>query len=195
GIYNISYLPLVFSLTYLLFVIRILFIFPIEKISIPLLEITIIFLVMTSLSSILYLHQQPLGVELCLTVVFLTNLSDVFALLGGATLGKKHLLPQISPNKTIAGVITALVATVGLAFIFNQGLGLGLDGWAVIFFGSIISISAQAGDLVASFAKRQAGIKDFGNLIPGHGGILDRCDSLIFSLPIAILCLVGIGTI
>jgi len=193
--YSIALFPFVVILVFLSLIASVIFLCRFDEIYNALIGITMIFLILTSLSSILYLRGKTHGLELCLTVVFLTNISDAFALLGGTFLGKRQLLPEISPNKTVAGAVIGLLSTLMFAFIFNNFLVLGLFWWQIVIMGCVISISAQLGDLVASFAKRKAGIKDFGSALPGHGGVLDRCDSLIFSLPATILLLLGLGTI
>ncbi len=129
-------------------------------------------------------------------VIFLTGFlsaigCDTFAFFGGMLFGKHKLAPAVSPNKTIEGSITGTVVTTaicaGLWFLFKDYIGYEL--WAVVVTVAVCTIVGQVGDLCASFIKREAGIKDFGNLIPGHGGALDRIDSLMFSVPTAYILL------
>jgi phosphatidate cytidylyltransferase len=115
---------------------------------------------------------------------------DTGAYAAGMTMGKHKLAPVLSPNKTIEGAIggTALATLLGAAYglilyhigIMEQNFVL---GYAAITF--ICSIFAQIGDLSASAIKRQKDVKDYGNIIPGHGGVLDRFDSIIFAAPVA----------
>ncbi len=116
---------------------------------------------------------------------------DTFALLGGMAFGKHKLAPTVSPNKTIEGSISGTVVTTaitaGLWFLLKDYVGYEL--WKIVVTVVICTIVSQIGDLSASFIKREAGIKDFGNLIPGHGGALDRIDSLMFSIPTAYILL------
>jgi phosphatidate cytidylyltransferase len=114
------------------------------------------------------------------------ELNDVFAYLSGRTLGRRKLAPNTSPNKTIAGALgalvltTALVATVG-HFVFR---GSAVDRWYhLVGLGLIVSVAGQFGDLMLSSIKRDLGMKDMSHLIPGHGGLLDRFDSLLLVAP------------
>jgi phosphatidate cytidylyltransferase len=120
---------------------------------------------------------------------------DTGAYAAGRWLGKRELIPHISPSKTLEGVAGGLVvATVGSAI----GTWLiGLPVWHALFMGPIVSLAAQAGDLAESLLKRAAGRKESGFLIPGHGGMLDRVDSFLFAAPILAgyaLFVVGSGT-
>lgn len=107
---------------------------------------------------------------------------DTGAYLTGRWLGRRHMLDHISPSKTIEGLTGGLiVATVG------AGIGaflLGLDAWHPLVIGPLVGLAAQAGDLAESMIKRAAGRKESGLLMPGHGGILDRMDSLLFAAPV-----------
>lgn len=126
---------------------------------------------------------------LLLVVVF----TDMGAYLIGCAFGKKKLCPTISPNKTVGGAIGGLVCgtVMGLAFVIIvekllfKGSLFGYTGiWnyvLIIVMTLILSVSTQIGDLLASKLKRQYGIKDYGNIFPGHGGVMDRFDSLIFT--------------
>lgn len=108
--------------------------------------------------------------------------TDTFAYIFGMLLGKKKLFERISPKKTVEGAIGGLVGAVVLAFLATRLLELSAAGplMAITGFGSIF---AQAGDFCASYFKRIAQIKDYGDLIPGHGGIMDRFDSILFAAP------------
>lgn len=119
--------------------------------------------------------------------VFLASwLTDVFAFLVGMAIGKHHFT-DISPKKTIegciGGILGAVLSIVIYTAILNNFLGFNISYLIVILAGICLSIISQVGDLAASIIKRYAGIKDFSNLIPGHGGMLDRIDSLIFVAP------------
>lgn len=108
--------------------------------------------------------------------------TDVMAYFTGYFLGKHKLCPKISPKKTIEGAIGGIAGSVILCSVF--GYLLSEESMIhFIFIGFFGSIVAQAGDLTASVFKRKMGIKDYGNLIPGHGGILDRFDSVLFTAP------------
>ncbi len=108
--------------------------------------------------------------------------SDVFAYLTGSMIGKHKLFERLSPKKTwegsIGGLLFALLAAYILSIIYNQ---LSLVEWMILAV--IIVIAGTLGDLSESFLKRQAGVKDSGKLLPGHGGILDRFDATLFATP------------
>lgn len=108
--------------------------------------------------------------------------SDVFAYLVGSAIGKHRLFERISPKKSwegsVGGLIFALVAAFVLSLIYPQ---LGLVNWLVLAV--IIVITGTFGDLAESKLKREAGVKDSGNILPGHGGVLDRFDATIFAVP------------
>jgi phosphatidate cytidylyltransferase len=112
---------------------------------------------------------------------------DSAAFFGGTALGKHKLFPRVSPNKSWEGAIFGLVFAM-LTMILAKNLVLEFLDWtSVIVIGIIVGTIGQAGDLVESLFKRDAGVKDSSNLIPGHGGIFDRFDSLLFSAPVILL--------
>lgn len=121
--------------------------------------------------------------------VFITSwMTDVFAYLVGKSIGKHHFT-DVSPKKTIegciGGTIGATICVMLYTFVLNKFVGLDINYIIILFAGILLSIIGQIGDLSASVIKRYAGIKDYSNLIPGHGGMLDRIDSLIFIAPFA----------
>lgn len=123
--------------------------------------------------------------------VFLASwLTDVFAFLVGKAIGKHHFT-DISPKKTIEGCIGGTVGSIICIIIYtvllNSFAGFNLNIWLVIAVGVVLSIIGQIGDLAASTIKRYVGIKDYSDLIPGHGGMLDRVDSVIFIAPFTYL--------
>lgn len=123
-------------------------------------------------------------------LLIITILTDTFALFTGKLIGKHKMAPIISPNKTYEGFIGGMIAGVVTAVVFyhvaiNSSLPLSI----LILITTILSVVGQLGDLVFSAIKRYYGEKDFSNLIPGHGGILDRFDSLIFVVLASILFL------
>lgn len=107
-------------------------------------------------------------------------ISDTSAFFVGRAWGKHHLAPATSPKKTWEGAIGGAVASIIVSIVLGIVLSLPLTYWQLALSGCIISIVAQLGDLVESLLKRTRGVKDSGNLVPGHGGILDRIDSFIF---------------
>ena len=124
-----------------------------------------------------------------LVVSFVASvLTDTFAYFVGRACGKKKLCPRISPNKTVEGAIGGLVG--GVVGVVAAVLVLGetrVPMIVYIFLAVLLSAMAQVGDLSASVVKRRYGIKDFGSILPGHGGLLDRLDSVLFILPISYL--------
>ena len=109
--------------------------------------------------------------------------TDTFAYIAGNLFGKNKLSPNISPKKTVEGSIGGIMGSTLLAIIFALYFQLG-SIWKIIILAITCSILSQLGDLVASKIKRSTGIKDFGNIMPGHGGVLDRFDSIIFTAPV-----------
>jgi phosphatidate cytidylyltransferase len=108
--------------------------------------------------------------------------SDSFAYFVGSALGRHKLCPSISPNKTIEGAVGAVVGTTLTIAALGSFFGWPLPLMAVL--GALIAVIATLGDLVESVAKRETGIKDSGNIIPGHGGVWDRFDSVLFTAPL-----------
>ena len=109
--------------------------------------------------------------------------SDTGAFYTGSRLGKRKLCPNISPNKTIEGAIGAVLVSLLIPFLLWFSFPH-FEPWHLVLTGLIVGVGGQLGDLVISFIKRDIGIKDMGNVIQGHGGILDRVDSMIFVAPI-----------
>ena len=115
---------------------------------------------------------------------------DSFALFGGMLFGKHKVAPLVSPNKTVEGCVCgALSSLVSAGAIYALGLFPPLSLPVLIVTCLVASTVGQVGDLAESLLKRMIGVKDFSNLIPGHGGMFDRADSLLFSIPTTFLCL------
>lgn len=112
---------------------------------------------------------------------------DTFAYFTGYLFGKHKLIPEISPKKTIEGAIGGVIFTilgfVLYCFIWNKFSEYKLSYYIMIVYGLVLSIASQFGDLIASSIKRQHNVKDYGSIFPGHGGILDRFDSVILVAP------------
>jgi phosphatidate cytidylyltransferase len=132
------------------------------------------------------LRQLDHGRELVILALFTTFACDTSAFFVGRTWGKHHMTPTISPHKTwegaIGGFAGAVAAAAALCYLLNLGswtLPLGYLEAAGV--GCLVGVAAQLGDLLESMLKRRAGVKDSGNLLPGHGGVLDRIDSLVFT--------------
>ena len=143
-----------------------------------------------SLSHAAYLLALPNGgnpaagsAGLLLFLVFLTQFNDVMQYVWGKMLGNIKVTPQISPNKTLAGLLGGVATTMLLAWLLAPYL-TPFTGWEPLAAGAIIGIGGFIGDITISAVKRDIGIKDTGSLIPGHGGILDRVDSLTYTAPL-----------
>jgi phosphatidate cytidylyltransferase len=135
------------------------------------------------LAHLTYLAQAPTGLGYVLYVVLATQFNDALAFLFGKTLGR-HRWTVISPNKTVEGSLFALGAAIALAFL-NWGVAFPhLPWWGVLSAGLIVGVGGQVGDLTMANVKRNVGIKDFGTLLPGHGGLLDRVNSLMLVAPV-----------
>jgi phosphatidate cytidylyltransferase len=132
------------------------------------------------LTYFVFIREVPVhGAYWTVYVIVLIAMTDISAMAIGALAGK-HLLTKISPKKTIEGSIGALAIVTGLAAVLTLVPGLGIDWWQAAALGAATCVAAQAGDLVESALKRDAGVKDTGSVIQGHGGVLDRFDSYLF---------------
>lgn len=141
------------------------------------------------LSHLAYMMSLPIldghdvgGKELVLYLVVLTELNDVLQYLWGKALGRHKIIPKVSPNKTVEGFLGAFatLAVLGWAFSFLTPFST----YHAVVAGMLISGAGFIGDVVISMVKRDIGVKDSGNLLPGHGGILDRVDSLTYTAPL-----------
>ena len=110
-------------------------------------------------------------------------INDVFAYLTGMAIGKNKLFERISPKKTIEGSLGGLTMTVVVAFLVNHFWLHIMQDWKMMGMAMVVVIFGSLGDLCESMMKRQAGVKDSGNVIPGHGGILDRFDASFLAVP------------
>lgn len=123
------------------------------------------------------------GALLVLFLVGLTEFNDITQYLWGKSLGRIRVTPKVSPNKTLAGLVGGVVTTALVAMLL--GPLLTPLSWSMgLLTGVIIGITGFCGDVVMSAVKRDIGVKDTGTLLPGHGGLLDRLDSLIFTAPV-----------
>jgi phosphatidate cytidylyltransferase len=131
---------------------------------------------------ILLLAHDKDGLVRIFTLVVLVSCNDTFAYLFGVLIGKHPLAPQISPKKTWEGLIGSVIATtIGSALVFEFALDHNWWIGAAIGLGAVVT--ATCGDLIESAVKRDLSIKDMGTILPGHGGILDRIDSVLFTGP------------
>jgi phosphatidate cytidylyltransferase len=127
---------------------------------------------------------SPDGKPWILLVLGVVWAGDTGAYFAGRFLGKHKLHPKVSPKKTIEGSIGGLISSVGAGFLMYEVLGLhGLAPWKLAVFSAAGGALGQLGDLAESLIKRACNVKDSGTILPGHGGMLDRVDGVIFALP------------
>ncbi|MFI5232877.1 MAG: phosphatidate cytidylyltransferase [Gemmatimonadales bacterium] len=149
---------------------------------------------MMSFAFALRYHAYAIGAAAGTAVLMfpflLTWATDIGGYAFGRMIGGRKLMPSVSPGKTVAGGVGGLVLAIVIALVYERfalrplgQLGMLLQG--TILFAILVSVADQVGDLVESMLKRQAGVKDSSHLIPGHGGMLDRIDSLLFTLPVS----------
>ena len=117
-------------------------------------------------------------------VMFGTWASDTFAYIFGCAFGKHKLMPAVSPKKSVEGAVAGFLGCI-LVVVILGSCWLNFPVGKVLGLGLLVGIVAPLGDLVESILKRSCNIKDSGNFFPGHGGVLDRCDSLLFAVPVA----------
>ncbi len=130
--------------------------------------------------------DRRFGIEALAVPVAAVIVCDTAAYLAGSAFGRHRFFPQLSPRKSVEGSIAGLVGAVVVAAVLGRVL-LGITPWVGGAGGLLVAIVAQAGDLAESALKRQGGAKDSSHLIPGHGGLLDRLDSLVLVAP-AVYC-------
>jgi phosphatidate cytidylyltransferase len=137
----------------------------------------------------LYFGNNGRSENLILYVLFILWAGDTGAMYFGKKYGKSKLAPKISPNKTIAGTVGGLFSNFVIAILFKNALFSGTTLFQAFSLGLVIGVAGQVGDLFESYIKRVYNLKDSGCVIPGHGGLLDRIDSLIFVAPIVYIML------
>ena len=131
------------------------------------------------LGSLISLRAFHSGAKLVLLALILTWAYDTGAYFSGRTVGSRPFMQWISPNKTWEGVIGGVVLSIAVALLVAIPIGVRVP--TALVLGVAVPIAAQTGDLLESMMKRYCGVKDSGSIIPGHGGVLDRIDSLLFS--------------
>jgi len=151
------------------------------------------------------LRRQPAGAIWVIYTLLAVWAGDIFAYFVGQSLGRHRMSPEVSPKKTWEGAIASIIASIMVgSFWFQHAtqlsaamLRIGLinrrDGifgleqpqiWPIILLSAVVNVAAQLGDLVESLIKRGAGVKDSGSILPGHGGMLDRIDAMLFAVPV-----------
>jgi phosphatidate cytidylyltransferase len=151
------------------------------------------------------IRQQPAGAILVVYTLIAVWAGDIFAYFVGKAIGRHRMSPEISPKKTWEGAAASVVASVVIGTLWFQN-GATISTWLlrnglierrdgmfglqqpslveVVLLSAIVNIAAQLGDLVESLIKRGAGVKDSGSILPGHGGMLDRIDAMLFAVPV-----------
>jgi len=128
------------------------------------------------------------GAWLVFFPLVVTWVCDTAAMFGGRTFGGPKLAPTVSPGKTRSGTVAGVIGGLAVAPLFSGWIfprvGVEIGLWQAVVVAGVLSVVGQVGDLVESLFKRQAGVKDSSRLIPGHGGVLDRLDSLYFVVPV-----------
>ena len=152
------------------------------------------------------IRQQPAGAILVIYTLLVVWAGDILAYFVGSTMGRHLMSPQISPKKTWEGAVASIVASIAVGAVWFQyapqissallrwGLIERRDGMfssgqlvplsSIILLSAIVNVAAQLGDLVESLIKRGAAVKDSGSILPGHGGMLDRIDAMLFAVPV-----------
>ena len=141
---------------------------------------TVIFL---SIAFNLFVIVRDNGIMLTLYLFLITITTDTFAYIGGSKFGKNKLAPTISPKKSVEGFFIGLIfGTIIPVLVYYFCINSSINILILILITALLSVIGQFGDLIFSSIKRHFGVKDFSNLMPGHGGVLDRLDSIIFVL-------------
>ncbi|MBF0177147.1 MAG: phosphatidate cytidylyltransferase [Magnetococcales bacterium] len=143
----------------------------------------------------LQIHAMPHGPSLLGMLLLIVWGTDIGAYFAGRAFGKKKLAPQLSPGKTWAGFYGGLAFGTLAGWLAATLLLATYKPWHILLLGLILSLVGQWGDLAESMVKRESNVKDSGSLIPGHGGLLDRLDSLLLATPVLNLCLFGVDLI
>ncbi|NNF98475.1 MAG: phosphatidate cytidylyltransferase [Desulfobacteraceae bacterium] len=139
----------------------------------------------TSLSFLILIYNTPHGISWIFYILCLVALGDTVALYVGSYFGKHKLWPAASPKKTIEGAVGGICGSIAIGLIFKVLFLNTLSVADALVFSILVGMAGQAGDLFESILKRSAGIKDSGTILPGHGGMLDRIDALLFATPLA----------
>lgn len=141
--------------------------------------------ILVGFNALIWLHDREAGGQYVYLIAFIGAwMTDIFAYFSGRLFGKHKLIPEVSPKKTIEGSIGGIIFCVGAMILFGFLVGhfdssIDANLWIFAIAGLIVSIVSQIGDLSMSVVKRHYGIKDYGKLFPGHGGMLDRLDSVL----------------
>ena len=152
-----------------------------------------VFVLIPSWFALIQLHGQRQGAGLVLAILAIVSAADVGAYFAGRQWGRHKLAPQVSPKKTWEGVLGGLVAAAAVAG--GAAWAMGIDPPILMLVGVFTALVSIVGDLSVSMFKRNAGLKDSGRLLPGHGGVMDRIDSLSAAVPCFCIAVATLGVI
>ena len=152
-----------------------------KKSILPLIFVTLPFILLISLTG----FKNDFDPLLVLYILILTWTFDSFAYLFGSRYGRNKILPKISPKKSWEGFIGGYISTLTISFILMNYQAKLLEEYIIIAF--ILPVTATFGDLIASYYKRKSKVKDYGKIIPGHGGIIDRLDAIFITIPVVFI--------
>lgn len=141
---------------------------------------------------VVLLRELYEGRDWVLLAVFSTFACDTAAYFVGRALGRRKLAPRISPGKTVEGTLGGVAGGFAAVLLFNYFLGLRLEAALIVPLAALLPVAAVVGDLAESIIKRGMHVKDASHVIPGHGGLLDRLDSLLFTFPVVYYFLVWV---
>ena len=174
----------------ILFFVRIIY----KKISVSYFWSSYIF-ISFGLSFAIIIKNEENGLILVCIPIIISSVNDIMAYLIGKNFGQNLAFPNVSPNKTFEGTFAGIISSIISSYLLFSYLDINIGLFKMIFVGLIISLMGIFGDFFESLIKRKSGIKDTGNLLPGHGGMTDRVDSLIFILPIFYLIILSINVV
>lgn len=152
---------------------------------------TMSFYVLMGLNCLYLLRTEEQGALLYMLPLVTSWSTDIFAYFSGRLFGRHKLIPDVSPQKTVEGAVGGFVCSVGIIVLYGLLMKIFFEASPnylnLIIAGTLMSIASMAGDLIASLVKRHYGIKDYGWLLPGHGGALDRIDSVLAAAPLLMI--------
>ena len=152
-----------------------------KKSILPLIFVTLPFILLISLTG----FKNDFDPLIVLYILILTWTFDSFAYLFGSRYGRNKILPKISPKKSWEGFFGGYISTLIISFILMNYQAKLLEEYIIIAF--ILPVTATFGDLIASYYKRKSNVKDYGKIIPGHGGIIDRLDAIFITIPVVFI--------
>ena len=152
-----------------------------KKLILPLVFVSLPFVLLISLTGV----KNDFDPLLVLYILILTWTFDSFAYIFGSRYGRNKILPKISPKKSWEGFFGGYISTLIISFILMNYESKFLEEYIIIAF--ILPVTATVGDLIASYYKRKSNVKDYGKIIPGHGGVIDRLDAIFITIPVVFI--------